>query len=90
MKMATVLDNSEPVSMIRRQSGMISVERRKWITVLLSFCYCKKRKGRGGWFDCGTTSAEDAYLHQSTDNTKGGKTKVFKRACFRCGVKKWV
>ncbi len=29
MKMATVLDNSLPVSMIRRQSGMISVVRRK-------------------------------------------------------------
>jgi hypothetical protein len=31
MKMATVLDSSEPVSMIRRQRGMISVVRRKVI-----------------------------------------------------------
>jgi hypothetical protein len=38
MKIATVLESSEPVSMMRRQRGMISVERRKWITVLLSFC----------------------------------------------------
>lgn len=38
MKMATVLDSSDPVSMMRRQRGMISVERRKLITSLLSFC----------------------------------------------------
>jgi hypothetical protein len=31
MKMATVFDNSEPVSMIRRHKGMISVVRRKVI-----------------------------------------------------------
>ena len=31
MKIATVLDSSLPVSMIRRQSGMISVVRRKVI-----------------------------------------------------------
>lgn len=37
MKMATVLLSSEPVSMIRRQSGMISVVRRKLITSLESF-----------------------------------------------------
>lgn len=39
MKMATVLLSSEPVSMMRKQSGMISVLSRKWMTVLLSFCY---------------------------------------------------
>mmetsp|Transcript_7413 Transcript_7413/g.14847 ORF Transcript_7413/g.14847 Transcript_7413/m.14847 type:complete len:209 (+) Transcript_7413:402-1028(+) len=32
MKVATVLESSEPVSMMRRQSGMISVESRKLIT----------------------------------------------------------
>jgi len=37
MKMATVLLSSEPVSMIRRQSGMISVVKRKLITSLESF-----------------------------------------------------
>ena len=37
MKMATVLDSSDPVSMIRRHSGMISVVRRKLMTSLLSF-----------------------------------------------------
>lgn len=37
MKMATVLLNSEPVSMIRRQRGMISVVRRKLITSVESF-----------------------------------------------------
>lgn len=31
MKMATVFDSSEPVSMMRRQRGMISVVRRKVI-----------------------------------------------------------
>lgn len=35
--MATVLLNSEPVSIIRRHSGMISVVRRKLITSELSF-----------------------------------------------------
>lgn len=38
MKMATVLDSSEPVSMIRRQRGIISVERRKLMTSEFSFC----------------------------------------------------
>ena len=36
--MATVLLSSEPVSMIRRHNGMISVERRKLMTSELSFC----------------------------------------------------
>ena len=38
MKMATVLLSSLPVSMMRRHSGMISVDRRKLMTSLLSFC----------------------------------------------------
>lgn len=38
MKMATVLLSSEPVSMIRRQSGMISVDSRKVMTWELSDC----------------------------------------------------
>jgi hypothetical protein len=42
MKMATVLESSEPVSMIRRQRGMISVESRKLMTSELSFC-CRRR-----------------------------------------------
>lgn len=37
MKMATVLLSSEPVSMIRRHSGMISVVRRKLMTSDESF-----------------------------------------------------
>ena len=37
MKMATVLESSEPVSIMRRQSGMISVVSRKLMTSLLSF-----------------------------------------------------
>ena len=37
MKIATVLLSSEPVSMMRRQSGMISVVSRKLITSELSF-----------------------------------------------------
>ena len=37
MNMATVLLSSEPVSMIRRQRGMISVVRRKLITSDESF-----------------------------------------------------
>ena len=37
MNIATVLLNSEPVSMIRRQSGMISVVNKKLITSLESF-----------------------------------------------------
>lgn len=37
MKIATVLDSSEPVSIIRRQSGIISVVRRKLITSEESF-----------------------------------------------------
>ena len=36
--MATVLLSSLPVSMMRRHSGMISVDRRKLMTSLLSFC----------------------------------------------------
>jgi hypothetical protein len=37
MKIATVLLSSDPVSIIRRQSGIISVVRRKLITSELSF-----------------------------------------------------
>lgn len=37
MKIATVLLSSEPVSIIRRQSGMISVVRRKLMTSEESF-----------------------------------------------------
>ena len=37
MKMATVLLSSEPVSIIRRQRGMISVVKRKLITSVESF-----------------------------------------------------
>ena len=37
MNIATVLLNSDPVSMIRRHSGMISVVKRKLITSLESF-----------------------------------------------------
>ena len=39
MKMATVFESSDPVSMIRKQRGMISVDKRKWMTGVLSFCY---------------------------------------------------
>lgn len=34
----TVFDNSLPISMVRRQSGIISVERRKLITSVSSTC----------------------------------------------------
>lgn len=37
MKIATVFDNSEPVSMILRHNGIISVLRRKLMTSVLSF-----------------------------------------------------
>jgi hypothetical protein len=36
MKVATVFDNSEPLSIIRKQSGIISVDKRKLMTSLLS------------------------------------------------------
>ena len=38
MKVATVLDNSEPVSIIRKHKGMISVDNKKLITSLSSTC----------------------------------------------------
>lgn len=41
MKIATVFDNSDPVSMIRKHNGMISVDNRKVITSALSFCLTK-------------------------------------------------
>jgi hypothetical protein len=47
MNIATVFESSEPVSMIRRQRGMISVESKKWMTVLLSFC-CIVKLGECG------------------------------------------
>ena len=36
MKVATVLDSSLPISMVRRQSGMISVDNRKLMTSVSS------------------------------------------------------
>lgn len=41
MKIATVFDNSDPVSMIRKHNGMISVDNKKVITSALSFCLTK-------------------------------------------------
>ena len=38
MNVATVLDNSLPISMVRRHSGMISVDSRKLITSVSSTC----------------------------------------------------
>ena len=38
MKVATVLDSSLPISMVRRQSGMISVDSRKLMTSVSSTC----------------------------------------------------
>jgi hypothetical protein len=39
MNVATVLDSSLPISMVRRHSGMISVESRKLITSVSSTCH---------------------------------------------------
>ncbi len=66
MKMATVFESSDPVSMIRRQRGMISVERRKLITSELSFC-CDERR-RCGVSDRGTRNetCQSRHDHQST------------------------
>ena len=38
MNVATVLDSSLPISMVRRHSGMISVDSRKLITSVSSTC----------------------------------------------------
>ena len=45
MKVATVFDSSEPSSMVRRQSGMISVESRKFITAVSSTWERRQRRG---------------------------------------------
>jgi hypothetical protein len=41
---STVFDNSLPISMVRRHSGIISVERRKLITSVSSTWEQKKKK----------------------------------------------
>jgi len=59
MKIATVLLSSDPVSMIRRQRGMISVVRRKLMTSVESFLTrapmtprdVKRRYSKGRDFD---------------------------------------
>jgi len=38
IKIATVFESSDPVSIMRRQSGMISVESKNVMTSALSFC----------------------------------------------------
>ena len=38
MKVATVLDSSLPISMVRKQSGMISVDSKKLMTSVSSTC----------------------------------------------------
>ena len=60
MKVATVLDSSVPISMVRRHSGMISVDSRKLITSVSSTwggsmvniggggVACQRRCGSGG------------------------------------------
>ena len=47
MKVATVLESSEPISMVRRQSGMISVLSRKLITPVSSTCFDVSRGNAG-------------------------------------------
>lgn len=64
--MATVLESSEPVSMIRRQRGMISVESKKWITVLLSFCWMTSDKEK--------ETEVRTNLDKSTNDTKRSET----------------
>src|SRR5258708_1476787 len=89
MKIATVLESSEPVSIIRRQRGIISVERRKWITVELSFC-CR------GWLQGKRTQTnaievyEMTYFYQSADDAEGRKPQVLERPRFRCCIEKRV
>jgi hypothetical protein len=84
MKIATVLDSSDPVSMMRRHRGMISVDKRKWITVLLSFCCIMwlkvKNEGR----------SRATHFDKSPNNPEGSQAKIFKRACFRGCVEKGI
>ena len=39
-------ESSDPVSMMRRQRGMISVESKNWMTEVLSFCLRRHKKAQ--------------------------------------------
>jgi hypothetical protein len=64
---------------------MISVESRKCITVLLSFCWLEGREGQEKGLERGAGEGrekEKSYLDEGTDDTKGGEAQVLKRARF--------
>lgn len=48
MKVATVLDSSLPISMVRKHRGMISVDKRKFITSVSSTCSKSVESDRAG------------------------------------------
>jgi hypothetical protein len=73
--------------MMRRQSGMISVESRKCITVLLSFCWwrgekVRKRVGKRGWGGRRGKGKGKSYLDEGTDDTEGSEAQVLEGARF--------
>lgn len=66
MNVATVLESSLPVSMMRRHKGMISVDRRKLITSESSIFVNEVSLGVIASSDRRKVAT---YLHQGSDNT---------------------
>ncbi|KAG5459288.1 MAG: hypothetical protein BJ554DRAFT_325 [Olpidium bornovanus] len=96
MNIATVLDSSEPVSMMRKQSGIISVESRKLTTSELSFCSAEKNKSAGLILPLPTGRARatkpDAvtHFHQSTNYPQTRQTQILERPDFARGAQKRI
>ena len=104
MKVATVLESSDPISMVRRQSGIISVESRKLITSVSSTCgrECLARavgeQGGGGLQARRQKGALDrlggegarADLDKGADDAKRGEAQVLEGARLRDSVQERV
>lgn len=61
MKVATVLDSSLPISMVRRHRGMISVDSRKLMTSVSSTWRQWRRRQRWGVCECNQLPASLTY-----------------------------
>lgn len=85
MKIATVFDNSLPVSIIRIQRGIISVDSKNVITSGLSFYRMRQVRAR-----VGSLQHKRPYLHQSTNDAQTSQSQVFKRTSFAGGIEEGI
>lgn len=99
MNVATVLDSSLPISMVRRHSGMISVDSRKLMTSESSTCRAQppasavRAAVERGETLSGSSHGRghsQAHLHQCANDAERGEAQVLKRARLAHSVEERV